>query len=171
MEPANEYSVEDWLVHSVFGIGQITGVEEKGISGAKVQYFRIQTADSTFWIPVDRADNQDLRPVSNMAEIQRVIRILLGPPEALSTKHQMRRNDIQRVLLLNTPADSARLIRDLRARQLQRGTLSLEELYALRALKQRLVEEWVVVTGEQAEQVVAKIDDLLNIYHASVEKD
>ena len=171
MEPAHEYSIEDWLVHSTFGIGQIVGVEEKDISGARVQYFRIQTADSTYWIPVNRMDNQDLRPVSSTAEIQMVIAILLRPPEAMSTNHLLRKNDIQRVLLLNTLTDSARLMRDLRARQQERGTLNLEELYAFRALKQRLIDEWVVVTGEKAKQVDAKIDDLLNTYHASAEND
>ena len=165
MEPSHEYSVEDWLVHAVFGIGQITAVEEKGISGANVAYFRIQTADSTFWIPVDRMENQDLRPLFSKAEIQIVIAILLTPPEAMSSNHQMRKNDIHRVLLLNAPADSARLIRDLRARQRERGELNLEEHNALRALKQRLVDEWAMVTGEQADQVTSRIDDLLNTPH------
>jgi RNA polymerase-interacting CarD/CdnL/TRCF family regulator len=171
MKPSHEYSVEDWLVHAAFGMGQITGIEEKGISGENVQYFRIQTADSTYWIPVDRMDNQDLRPVSSTAEIQVIIAILLGPPQAMATKHQIRKNDIQRVLLLNSPADSARLIRDLRARQRERGELNMDELNAMRALKQRLVEEWVFVTGEHAEQVDAKIDDLLNAYHPPAEND
>jgi RNA polymerase-interacting CarD/CdnL/TRCF family regulator len=171
MEPAHQYSVEDWLVHSAFGIGQIIGVEEKSISGAKVQYFKIKTADSTYWMPVDRMDSEDLRPVSGTADIEGVIAILLGPPEAMAQKHLVRKNDIQRLTLLNTPADTARLIRDLRAHQRARGTLNLEELYAFRALKQRLVEEWVVVTGEQAEQVDARIDDLLNGDHPSAEDD
>jgi CarD family transcriptional regulator len=163
MESSHEYTVDDWLVHATFGIGQIKGIEEKGISGANVHYFKIQTADSTFWVPVDRSDGQELRPVSSAAEIQMAVAILLKPPQAMSSNHLVRKNDIQRVLLLNTLADSARLIRDLRARQRERGELHITEMNILRSLKQRLLEEWIVATGEQTEKVAAKIDELLRL--------
>lgn len=162
MDSSHVYSVEEWLVHSVFGVGQIVGVEEKGISGEGVQYFRIQTADSTFWIPVDRMDGQELRPLSSAEEIEVVIDILQRPPKAMRSKHQMRRDDIRRVLLLNKPDDTARLLRDLRARQRERGELNMEELNSLRSLKQRLVDEWVAVTGESADTIAETIDELLN---------
>jgi RNA polymerase-interacting CarD/CdnL/TRCF family regulator len=163
MEYSHEYAIDDWLVHATFGIGQITGVEEKGISGENVHYFKIQTADSTFWIPVDRMDGQELRPVASAADIQMAVAILLKPPQAMSSNHLVRKNDIQRVLLLNTLADSARLIRDLRARQRERGELHITEMNTLRSLKQRLLEEWIVATGERTEKVAAKIDELLGL--------
>lgn len=171
MASSHEYSVKDWLVHSAFGIGQIIGVEEKSISGTNVRYFRVRATNSTFWIPIDRMDGQELRPLSNAAEIEKVIAILLRPPKAMSPNHQLRRNEIQRVLLLRSPIDSARLIRDLRARQRERGGLNLEELNAMRSLKERLVEEWVLVTGEQAEAVASEIDDLLDSPQSPAEDD
>jgi CarD family transcriptional regulator len=162
VESSHTYVVKDWLVHATFGIGQIVGVEEKGISGANVRYYKIRTADSTFWIPIDRMDGQELRPVCSAAEIQIAIAILLGPAETMASNHQIRKNEIQRILVLNTLAGSARLIRDLRARQRERGELHIAEMNTLRSLKQRLLEEWIVATGEQPEHVAARIDELLD---------
>ena len=162
MESSHAYSVEDWLVHAFLGIGQIKAIELKNISGENVQYYRIKTTDSTFWIPVDRMDSQELRPLSTPVEIQLATAILLRPPKAMSSDHKMRKNDIRRVQLKNSLEDIARLIRDLRARQLERGELALEELNAMRALKQRLVEEWSVITGEKTDNIASTVEKLLN---------
>ncbi|MFN2138214.1 MAG: CarD family transcriptional regulator [Candidatus Promineifilaceae bacterium] len=162
MESSHEYLIDDWLVHAAFGIGQIVGIEEKGISGTSVAYFKIRTTDSTFWVPVDRMDGEEMRPLFGIADIQLVIAALLRPPRAMPSNSQMRKNEIQRVLLLNSPVDSARLVRDLRARQRERGSLNLEELNAMRSLKRRLVEEWGMVTGSSADTIDSEIDDLLN---------
>ena len=80
----------------------------------------------------------------------------------MSSDHKMRKNDIRRVQQNNTLEDIARLIRDLRARQRERGELALEELNAMRALKQRLVEEWAIITGEKTDKIASKLEDLLN---------
>ena len=162
MEASNEYSVEDWLVHAFLGIGQIKAIELKSISGESVQYFRIKTTDSTFWIPVDRMDSQELRPLSTPVEVQLATAILLRPPKAMASDHKLRKNDIRRVQQNNTLEDIARLIRDLRARQRERGELAMEELNAMRALKQRLVEEWAIITGEKTDKIASKLEDLLN---------
>ena len=170
MDSSHAYSIEDWLVHTSFGIGQIKGIEEKSISGANVQYFKIQATESTFWIPVDRVNSEELRPLSTPLELQLAIAILLRAPKEMASDHKMRKSDIRRIQLLNTPEDMARLIRDLRARKRDRGELNLEELNAMRALKQRLVEEWSVITGEKKDQVALRIDELLDNQRLSAEK-
>ena len=162
MEPSHAYSEEDWLVHTFYGIGQIKGVEVKRISGEKVSYFRIQTTDSTFWMPVDQMDSEVLRPLSSLEEIQLAIATLQRPPKSMSSDHNARKNRIRRVQLQNTPEDTARLIRDLRARQRDRGELNLEESSAIRTLKQRLVEEWSLVMDKKSEKVASRLDDLLD---------
>ena len=89
----------------------------------------------------------------------------------MSPNYKMRQIRIRRVQEQNTPRAVARLVRDLKALQRAKGPLNQAERSAFRNLRQRLVEEWVVVTGEKAKQVDAKIDDLLNTYHASAEND
>ena len=162
MESPHTYSIEDWIVHNVFGIGQIMSVEVKSISGAKVQYFRIQTKDSTFWIPIDRMNSAEMRPLSTKVEIQSVIAVLHRPSRAMSSDYKKRDNAIRCVRRENKLEDIARLIRDLRARQLERGELNLDELKAMRASKQQLVEEWSIVTGERKDKVASRLDELVN---------
>ena len=162
MNASHIYAEEDWLAHSYYGIGQIKGIEVKNISGASVDYFRIQTTGSTFWVPVDRMDSEKMRPVSTLEEFRLAIAILQRPPKEMSPDHQVRKTRIQRVQLQNTLEDIARLIRDLRARQRDRGKYNLGENNAVRTFKQRLVDEWSVVTGKNVESVTSSLDTLLD---------
>jgi hypothetical protein len=50
----------------------------------------------------------------------------------------------------------------LRARQREKGALNKTERSAFRTLKQRLVEEWAIVTDAKAEKIASKLDNLLN---------
>lgn len=162
MSSPKAYSVKDWLVHTVLGVGQIKAIEAKRISGAKVQYFRVETTKCTFWIPIDRVNGKELRPLSSPAEIQLAIAILRRSPKAMSSDHRIRKSEIYRVQLKYLPEESARLIRDLQARQREKGELSLDEGNAMRTLKERLVEEWSTVTGEEQDTVTERINDLLS---------
>lgn len=169
MEDTYTYSKGDWIVHSRYGIGQIKGIDTKGISGEETRYYRVKTTNSTFWMPVDQIDSDILRPVSTPEEIQKAILALQNPPEEMSTNYKTRQSRIQRVQLRNTPRAIARLIRDLRARQREKGALNKTERSAFRTLKQRLVEEWAIVTGVQAEKIASKLDNLLNPHRAATD--
>jgi CarD family transcriptional regulator, regulator of rRNA transcription len=156
------YDVGDWLVHTSYGIGQIKAVEVKDISGEKVSYFRIETVDSTFWVPVNRTDGDELRPLSSPEEVSEAAAILLRPPRTMSSDHKVRNNNIRSVTAENNFDDIARMVRDLQGRQRNRGESNYQERNAMRALKQQLVEEWALVTGEDEDTVARRIDALLN---------
>ncbi len=162
MEESYIYSQGDWIVHSQYGIGKIKGVDVKDISGEKTDYYRIETSNSTFWMPVDQMDSDLLRPLSTPDEIQQAIVTLQKPAKEMSSNYKMRQNRIQTAQNRNTPKAIAQLIRDLRARQRDKGILNSSERSAFRNFKQRLVEEWVIVTGKKTEKIESKLDDLLN---------
>ena len=162
MKAVHVYSKGDWLVHSVFGIGQIQGIEVKNISGANSDYFRIQTFNSTYWVPVDRVDSEKMRPVATLEEFGLAIAILERPPRAMSADHKVRKTHMERVQEQNMPQEMARLIRDLRARQRDKGVFHLDENNAIRTLKQRLAYEWSVITGETVENATSNLDSLLD---------
>lgn len=162
MNASHIYAVEDWLAHTYYGIGQIKGIEVKDISGASVDYFRIQTSDSTFWVPVDRMDSEKMRPVTTLEEFGLVIAILQRPPKAMSADHKVRKTHMEHVQEQNMPEEMARLMRDLRARQRDKGKYSLDENNVVRTLKQRLADEWSVITGETIENATSNLDALLD---------
>ncbi len=162
MEETRAYSKGDWIVHSLYGIGQIKGVDTKGISGEETHYYRIQTTDSTFWVPVDQMDSEVLRPLSTPEEIQQAIAALQKPAKEMSPNYKTRQSRIRRVQDRNTPRAIARLIRDLRAYKRKKGALNKTERSAYRTLRERLVKEWAIVTGTEAEKITPKLDRLLD---------
>ena len=162
MEESRTYSKGDWIVHSQFGIGKIKGVDIKDISGEKTEYFRIKTSSSTFWMPVNQMDSELLRPLSTPDEIEQAIVTLQKPAKEMSSNYKMRQNRIQIARARNTPKAIAKLIRDLRARQRDKGILNSSERSAFRSFKQRLVEEWVIVSGKKTEKIESTLDALLN---------
>jgi len=162
VKESRTYSEGDWIVHSYYGVGQIKGVEVKGISGEETSYYRIETTDSTFWMPVDQINGDKSRALSDPEEIRNAISTLQMPPKEMSSNYKTRQSRIQRVLTHNTPQAVARLIRDLRARQRDKGPLNGTEHSALRNLKQRLIEEWAIVTGIRTERAASKLERLLD---------
>lgn len=162
MEASRTYAEGDWIAHAHYGIGQIRGIEVKGISGEETRYYRVQSVDSTFWIPVDQMDSDFLRPLSSPEELQKAIAVLQRPPKEMSSNHNTRRSRIRQVQLQNTPKAMAQLIRDLRARQRAKGALNIKESNAFKVLKKRLVQEWAIVTDARTEKVVTHLEDLLD---------
>ena len=163
MEESHTYSEGDWIVHSHYGVGKIKGVEVKSISGEETSYFRIATSNSTFWVPVEQMDSEILRPLASPEEIQLAIEVLQDPPEEMSSNSKVRQARIQSVRILNTPSAIAQLIRDLRARKRDKGVLYSSERSAFDTLKQRLAQEWAIVTDVKTEEILSEIDKMLEI--------
>ena len=156
------YNPGDWLVHCTYGLGQIKALELKCISGEETRYWRVKTADSIYWMPVEQMESAVIRPLATRAEIEQAIVILGKPAEKMAANHTARKSRIQQVRSENSPQAIARLIRDLRARQRQKGILGQVERSAYATLRQRLMEEWAAVTGAQMEWIAAQFEALLN---------
>ncbi len=162
MDDSHLYSENEWIVHSHFGVGQIVGVEVKSISGDETKYYKIETADSTFWVPVDQMDSELLRPLATHEEIQLAIAALQGPAEEMSSNSKIRQIRIQTVRQDNTPVGIAQLLCDLRARKRDKGVLYSSERSAYQTLSQQLMHEWAVVTGTDVGVIALQFDQLLN---------
>ncbi len=162
MNKTSTYSDGTWIVHAQYGIGEIKGIDAKSISGEESHYYRIQSKDSTFWIPIDQIDSDIIRPLSTEPDIEQAISVLHEPADELSTNTKVRLNQIHKAQNHNTPEALASLIRDLQAQKQSNGSLNNTERNAYRNSKQRLVEEWAIVTGQHEETVTAKIENLLN---------
>jgi RNA polymerase-interacting CarD/CdnL/TRCF family regulator len=161
MEAQRSFKEGDWVVHAYYGVGRIEGTEEKDISGEKTSYFRIKTADSTYWMPVEQMNNELVRPLSSAGAFSEAVAALESPPREMSSNHRTRRSRIQEVRLDNSPQAIAGLIRDLRARKVAKNGLHLKERKALDTFKTRMAQEWAVVAGTRTEKVLRRIEYLL----------
>ena len=106
-------------------------------------------------------DSEELRPLATSEEIQQAIDVLQKPAREMSSNQNTRKSRIRRVQLQNDPEAVARLVRDLQARQKEKGVLNQEERSAYSVLKQQLIEEWAIVSGLGSETVASKLDILL----------
>lgn len=162
MKEFQSYSKGEWIVHAFYGIGQIKGVEVKCISGEESRYYKIQATDSTYWMPVDQMDSEALRPLATSEEMQQAIDVFLEPPKEMSSNQNVRKGRIRRVQLQNKPQSVARLVRDLQARQKEKGILNQNERTAYGVLKQQLIEEWALVSGWNSKKAALELDALLD---------
>ena len=163
MSQTYSYTIGDWIVHSKYGIGQIEKLENKKISGEKSAYYRIQSGDSTFWVPADKMDSAQLRPLAKPAVIQQAIDLLQAPPKKMPGNYKLRQQKMVNAQVRNTPTALARILRDMRAYRRQKGNLSSTERVLFSLFKQRLAEEWALVKNMSAKNTNAKIEDLLSV--------
>jgi RNA polymerase-interacting CarD/CdnL/TRCF family regulator len=163
MTEINIYKKGEWIVHSRFGIGQIEDIDVKDISGVETDYYRVKTADSTFWIPVEQMDSDILRPLATDEELQQAIDSLTTQPEEMSENYKVRQDSIRQAQLRNTPNAIAGILRDLREYRRKKGILNSTERAAFKTLKQRLAEEWSLVKNLSVEKVQLGIDNLLGL--------
>ncbi len=171
MAELETYAPDDWIVHAHYGVGRIEGIEIKNISGEDTRYYRVTTSQSTFWVPVDQIDNELIRPLSSTGDIENVIATLQEPAQVMSSNAKVRQSRIHKVRIANEPVDIARLIRDLKARQRDKGILYATERSAFITLKEQLAQEWAIVTDAETEEVNAEIDGLLKQSHISENND
>ena len=133
----------DWVVHNRYGAGQVRGTEVKCISGKEANYYRIETSNSTLWVPVDQLSHDTFRPVASRSEFKQVLSILRRPPHTMNANFKLRRSRIEEVQSENSLQAIARLVRDLWARQSEKS-LSDTEQRALRRFTDHLLAEWSV---------------------------
>ena len=143
MAKKTTYSKGSWIVHHYYGVGQVKGIEKKELDGTKISYYKVQTRNSLYWIPVDSEDNTRLRPLSSPEEIKKIARILSRKPSEMDPDHMQRKRVIRDVLAEGSLLDMARVIRDLSARQTIKKLNPTEE-DALKRFRDRLVREWSV---------------------------
>ncbi len=161
----NTFTTGDWIVHRHHGIGQIKNTRTSCISGEPTTYYELETADSTIWIPKEQLGDDMLRPIISRSAMDEVIAVFLRAPQKMATNFNIRKNKLYKVLRDGAPMEMARLVRDLRARQQRRGSLSNTEQQVLRSVTRRLVNEWAVCMNVSAENVQERIGQLMNQAH------
>lgn len=166
---AMDYAQGDWVVHSHHGLGQIEAIERKRIGDQENTYFRIKTADSVIWLPVDQIDNEQLRPLADEMHFQEAVEVLKKPAKEMASNLNTRKARIKRVTADNVPEETARLIRDLRARRRKKKGLNQSERRALRDLTKRFLQEWSVCRGLTMRQARRRLNRQLGRRRAATQ--
>lgn len=160
------YSPGDWVVHDAHGIGQIIAIENKSIGDKEADYYRIDTEDSTLWVPL--GGESLLRLLAPPEEFAEATAVLKRPSRQMSTNYRSRLARIRRAQASGTPRALARIVRDLWARQQRQGRLSKTENQALREMSSQLLAEWSVSMNMEENKAREKFYTLLRQHALSV---
>ena len=152
MDTKMPYSVDDWIVHSYYGVGQIKRIEVKPVHGEDTQCFKVRTKDSTFWFPTTDDHNPRIRPVASKDLIHKVIKSLRRKSNKLDKDKAYWKKHIKEVQSNGDLLSISIIIRDLSAQQVIR-TLNHTESDALEHFKERLLREWASITQEKVEKL------------------
>jgi RNA polymerase-interacting CarD/CdnL/TRCF family regulator len=142
----NTYSVGDWIVHHIYGVGQVKKVEKKRLNQTKNLYYKVQADDSIFWIPVKRTDSNRVRPLSSASSLKKALRQLKKAPHEMDSNYKKRENRINRIRTEGKVSSICQMVRDLSAKEREKP-LNTKEKRALEEFKDLLLREWSVCIG------------------------
>jgi CarD family transcriptional regulator len=160
------FSIGDYIVHKNYGVGEVVGIEEKTLSSKTTTYYVVETKDSTFWMPVVKADNERTRLIVPAKTIHnKVIEVLEDDPQEMSSNHKTRRKRIKDVNASGNIVIVAELVRDLTYRKAVKGRLAVLEDKDLEYLKNRLITEWITEWAKSVrkpkQKVTQKVERIL----------
>ncbi len=151
----------DWIVHAYYGIGQIQTIETKTIGEDKARYYRVDAANSTFFVPVQDAINDRIRMLSSSYKLRKAKQTLRTKPEILPENHNDRRKLISEITSHSEMDTSAQMLRDLLHRKRDQGLNDFEQKI-FDAVEGLFIQEWSIIediTLDEARSRLEKIYD------------
>jgi len=150
----------DWLVHCLYGLGQIVAVDSKEMFGDKKQYYVVKTEQITYWLPVDEIDPERIRPVATRKDFKEALEILAEEPQKLDDNFRRRLIYIKNLINDGSLQSKAILIRDITARDIQKD-LHINEKKILENLQRQFLNELKEAEGIDESQAQQKIKEAL----------
>jgi RNA polymerase-interacting CarD/CdnL/TRCF family regulator len=147
------FHVGDPVMHWTYGLGQITQLEERAVSGKNTLYFAVQIRDMTVWVPADDKLENRLRPPTQAPRFKRLLGILTGPSEPLPIDRQERKLYMLELLKDGRAESICRVIRDLTSFR-KAKPLNDNDQAVLKRLQSALLSEWgfaLSITPAEAE--------------------
>jgi CarD family transcriptional regulator len=156
------FQVGDQVIHWAHGLGEIIRLEEKSISGTKVQYYMVQMSDLTLWVPVDQTGNQRLRAPTPEKDFADLFQILTSPGIPLSMDRNERRLQLDERLKEHTLASICEVIRDLMQHK-RTGKMNDSDNKTLERSRRFLINEWSAAFSIPTQQVERDLRQLLEV--------
>ncbi|NUM45637.1 MAG: hypothetical protein HUU38_13105 [Anaerolineales bacterium] len=153
------YEIGDRIIHRNYGPGTITGIEEKMLGKKTGEYYVVQTADVTLWVPVD-ATEVSIRYPLDVTAFQELLSLLEGMGERLPDHHLERGEVLMLRMKSRTLRDLCRIIHDLTSRS-RRQTLTKNDNEILSRAQDLLLNEWVIVLNTPREIARRELTKLL----------
>jgi CarD family transcriptional regulator len=157
-----EFQVGDKAVYPGYGVAEITGVENREISGSAQKFYvlRVLGKDMTLMVPMRNAGSVGLRTIVGPDEVHAVYGVLRRRDEKISTATWNRRyREYMEKIRTGSLVEIASVLRDL---CLLRGgkDLSYGERNMLETARALLVQELALAKGQDEEAVETEIESM-----------
>jgi len=157
------YQVGDKVIHWAYGIGTVTGLDEKRLSGKKRAYYVVELSNSTIWVPVGDEGTRNIHPPIPRSKFQELLEILNKPcEEDLPEDRTQRQNTLALRMKDKSCENICAIIRDLVAFS-RRQDLNRNDGEVLNQAKELLLNEWELSLGIERVNAQKKLDQILNV--------
>jgi RNA polymerase-interacting CarD/CdnL/TRCF family regulator len=139
----NRFKAGDWIVHDIYGVGQVKDIVEKGLNDNRKTYYKVTTQKANYWLPLANEETDHIVPIRTRNDFNDALNILETKPEALPKHHKSRKQEIHERWLDGDLDSRARLMRDLNSR-LKLDGLNFSEKQMLEKVKRFFITEWLI---------------------------
>lgn len=156
-----QFKIGDFVVHPVYGVGQIVKIEEKQFSrkGAAL-YYQIILPKCTIWILVETRAPAGLRLVTAKSDLDQYRNLLTSRPMPLQKNHHRRHRELVSRLKQGSFQVICEVVRDLTAWG-WRKPLGPTDMTTLQKTRENLCQEWAMATGLSMAEAIKEVRALL----------
>lgn len=162
------YEVGEWIVHANYGVGKITGMENKTLDGKEYDFLIVEALNCKYWLPVNKTDVTHVRPLSSGDSFKSALTLIKKKPDILAKDYKARAKQIAERLSDCSLIEQARLIRDLSGRRLtKKSNVSDDDVFY--RIQKRFLDEWVVATTIKRAEAEELLEQALHLSAKKIE--
>lgn len=157
------FKIGDKAVYPAHGVGVVSAIEERNISGTKQKCYilKIFDKDITIMIPQQNVKNVGLRSVIDEKQADEILKILKKKPSPSTPQSWNRRHrEYMEKIKTGSLFEIAEVLRDLYFLKLEKE-LSFGEKKVFETAKQLLVKELSIARDEGEEKIEEELKKLL----------
>lgn len=150
------FHIGESVIHRIYGLGEITNIEEMVINGSSVNCYVVQMKNLTIWVPMDNSGQTSLRIPTPPKEFIKIISILTSQYDNMSEDRLLRRKQLVDRLRDGQLSSICQVVRDL-SHYKQINKINDQEKCILEQAINSLLTEWTHSLGisiDQAHQVM-----------------
>lgn len=156
------FQVGEMAVYPGYGVAEITGVENREISGTEQRFYvlKVLHKEMTLMVPMSNADAVGLRNIIDAPQVEEVYEVLRKRGEKISTATWNRRyREYMDKIRTGSLTEIATVLRDLCLLRSDKD-LSYGERNMLETARALLVQELALAKGKSEDEVEAEIEGL-----------
>jgi CarD family transcriptional regulator len=107
------YKIKDFVIYPKHGIGQIVAVEKDTIAGIEIHFYKIEITKDKLVLTIPTNQQNHLRPLSSINQINKAISILKGKAKVKRTMWSRRAQEYEQKINSGEIYQIAEVVRDL----------------------------------------------------------